>query len=407
MSSEIFLKDKNSNVVTDLNLNFCPKIIYEKSEMLEELGFSSNLNNLRNRIDNIKSEVWKKVRWLINDYDFFVKDPIINRAFYKYWEIVQEFNLDYSQEELVIHLAEAPGGFIQASNYLISETRKSKNKSKNVVDNEGFTTVNLKKHKREYNIISMSLNKDLPIYKNYNLPSYNTVLQKSKILLTYGIDNTGDLTNIENIKFLSDLVKKSKKKVSIITADGGFDEGTEFNNKEQLHYSLIIHEIIGALILGNTGTHFVLKMYDIYTRTSLEILYLLNYIYKDIFIFKPKTSRPTNSEKYIVCKYMNADLVTDELLEKLFKLSIDLKQLKNGDYYIDLFKQVDFAFIDKIKEINNRIIENQCSFLNKALQYTDYNVSEKELITINNRKSKIYNDWVEKYNLHKYIYKKL
>lgn len=394
MSSEV--------IKEDLNLNFCPKIINEKSEMLEELGFSLDLNNLRNKIDNIQSDVWKKVRWLINDYDFFVKDPIINRAFYKYWEIVHEFNLECSPEELVIHLAEAPGGFIQASNYLISKTKKSKSKA--IVDDEGFTSVTIKKRDRTFNIISMSLNKDLPIYKNYNLPSYNTSLVNSKILLTYGIDNTGDLTNIENIKFLSNLVKKSKKKVSIITADGGFDEGTEFNNKEQLHYSLIIHEIIGALILGNTGTHFVLKMYDIYTRTSLEILYLLNYIYKDIFIFKPKTSRPTNSEKYIICKYMNAELVSDELLEKLFKLSIDLKQLKNGDYYIDLFKSVDFTFIDKIKEINDRIIKNQCSFLNNALEYTNCNVLEKELTIINNRKSKIYNEWVEKYNLNKYIY---
>ena len=77
-------------------------------------GYNEELNMLRNKIDNINYETWKTVRWIINDYDFVVKSPIINRAFYKYWEIVNNFylkNFD-SYNDLVIKLEEDKGGFI-------------------------------------------------------------------------------------------------------------------------------------------------------------------------------------------------------------------------------------------------------------------------------------------------------
>ena len=59
----------------------------------EKYGYNQKLNKFRNQIDMISSDIWKKVRWYINLYDFQVKDPIINRAFYKYWEIVNEFEI--------------------------------------------------------------------------------------------------------------------------------------------------------------------------------------------------------------------------------------------------------------------------------------------------------------------------
>ena len=59
----------------------------------EIYGYDKKLNIYRDKIDKINCENWKKVRWYINEYDFQVKDPIINRAFYKYWEIINEFEI--------------------------------------------------------------------------------------------------------------------------------------------------------------------------------------------------------------------------------------------------------------------------------------------------------------------------
>ena len=98
-------------------------------------GYTHELNELRNSIDDISYETWKTVRWIINDYDFLVKTPIINRAFYKYWEIINIFKLNEvdNNKDIVIHLAEAPGGFIQVSQKIFG---KNKNKKKIVKDED-------------------------------------------------------------------------------------------------------------------------------------------------------------------------------------------------------------------------------------------------------------------------------
>ena len=76
-------EDEVSNVSLKININSSdiPSVPNEK------YGYTKYLNICRNKIDNIDSDIWKKVRWYINVYDFQVKDPIVNRAFYKYWEI--------------------------------------------------------------------------------------------------------------------------------------------------------------------------------------------------------------------------------------------------------------------------------------------------------------------------------
>ena len=88
-------------------------------------GYNDKLNICRNKIDNIDGDSWKKVRWYINVYDFQVKDPIINRAFYKYWEIINEFEIfeDYDENQFILHCAEAPGGFIQGTNIYLQIDR--------------------------------------------------------------------------------------------------------------------------------------------------------------------------------------------------------------------------------------------------------------------------------------------
>ena len=93
----------------------------ELEELQVKYGFNEKLNMLRNKIDLIDSNTWKCCRWEINKYDFLVKDPIINRAFYKYWEIVNEFSIfeNFAENDIIYHCAEAPGGFIQGSNIFL------------------------------------------------------------------------------------------------------------------------------------------------------------------------------------------------------------------------------------------------------------------------------------------------
>lgn len=381
----------------------------DKPEIPYEIyGFNDILNVHRNKIDKIHTDIWKKVRWYINEYDFLVKDPIINRAFYKYWEIVNVFEVfdKYTETDTIFHCAEAPGGFIQGSNiYLQLENLKPVQHEESLVDEDGFIRVKKKKRKNDkcYKIYTISLNKDLPQYKTYNLPSYNKRVINRNICVTYGKDNTGDINNLDNIHHIKNLIGHDGS--YLVTADGGFDEGTDFNNKEQLHYYLILNEIYSALCLQKQGGTFILKVFDIFTTTSIHLLYLLNLVYGEVYIYKPKTSRPTNSEKYIICK--NFQLVDKSYtLHILRKLSEKFKTQKKYTSFT-LFDNIPTEFINKIHNMNNELLNKQCDALQKAIELcenTDFMKNyDSELDSSLDKRRQIFKKWEEMYNLNYYI----
>jgi 23S rRNA U2552 (ribose-2'-O)-methylase RlmE/FtsJ len=379
---------------------------------LECYGYNDKLNVCRNKIDSIDSESWKKVRWYINVYDFQVKDPIINRAFYKYWEIINEFEIfeDYDENEIVLHCAEAPGGFIQGTNIYLQIDRivqPVKMENKPEVTSDGFTVVKRRKNRRfdNYRIYTISLNKDLPQYKNYNLPSYNKNILNKHLCITYGKDNTGDINNVENVEYIKNA---SKKPFYLVTADGGFDEGTDFNHKEQLHYQLILNEIFAALSMQKVGGHFILKMFDILTETSVHLLYLLFLFYDEVYIYKPKTSRPTNSEKYVICKYFKDDEINRNIvLNKLQKLSIDISKANSKFVSFQLFSVIPEEFIKKISYINTSLLDKQCLHLENAIEFCndpkfieEYDGRLDESLE---RRREVFRAWEESYNLNSYV----
>lgn len=383
-----------------------------------EYGYNCSLNNYRDIIDNIDSDVWKKVRWYINEYDFLVKDPIINRAFYKYWEIVNEYELfeeyDENERDLVLHCAEAPGGFIQGTNIYLQIDRLPQEapmppQPKQTTDEEGFITVHKrnkrKKPKQDYRIFTISLNKDLPQYRTYNLPSYNKNIINKHVCITYGKDDTGDINNWENIHHIEYLAERP---FYLITADGGFDEGTDFNNKEQLHYGLILSEIYTALKLQKPGGHFALKVFDVFTETSIHLLYLLHIAYKEVYVYKPKTSRPTNSEKYVICKNF---LLSDEnkvvILDNLKQLSTAIGKLKSKYISFRLFQTIPDYFVDDIKHMNTDLLTKQCAFLQQAVELCQdehfLEEYENQLAQSIERRKQVFQEWEQIYNLNAYV----
>lgn len=415
VSTEKFIVNKKYKLESKGNedIDICLRLKYSKQSEnpMEMYGYNEELNIYRNRIDNIDGDIWKKVRWYINEYDFQVKDPIINRAFYKYWEIINEFDIfeEYENRELILHCAEAPGGFIQGTNIYLQIDRYAdemkdvnEDNNKNMIDEDGFKIVKRKKTmKKDYIIYSISLNKDLPQYKMYNLPTYNKNILNKYIYITYGKDNTGDINNVENVKYIEKMTSAS---FYLITADGGFDEGTDFNNKEQLHYSLILNEISAAIRLQKYNGHFILKMFDIFTETSIHLLYLLNLCYSNVYIYKPKTSRPTNSEKYIICKNFKLDdKKRGEILEKLL-----LSKLKKNLYMsFRLFDEIPDDFVENIKMINTILVKKQCEYLQYAIElcndkdfFVEYELSVNDLIE---KRREAFNEWAQIYNLEAYV----
>lgn len=372
----------------------------------QKWGYDEHINSFRNKIDNIPSELWKQIRWYINEYDFLVREPIINRAFFKYWEIIIEFDFFYSfeQDDIILHCAEAPGGFIQATNIFLSKKQQKKSIKNVTMDEDGFVTISRKKKSKKNNIYTISLNKDLEQYRHFNLPSYNKSILDKSLCISYGKDNTGDINKWENIQHISTLTKPNEL-FHIITADGGFDEGTDFNNKEQLHYELILSEIYSAIKLQKIGGNFVLKMFDIFTDSSVHFLFLLCCCYDKVYIYKPKTSRPTNSEKYIICKgFKVMSEKRESLVSKLEAAHLDFRKSERESYIkVSLFDEIPKCFQESIYNINKHIVQKQCCFLKHALQLCDNNdfIKNYDLYVKNSleKRFRISREWENNYDL--------
>jgi 23S rRNA U2552 (ribose-2'-O)-methylase RlmE/FtsJ len=203
------------------------------------------------------------------------KVNIVSRAFYKLWEMLIMFDLFPKSGPIVsAHLAEAPGSFVQALIFLREKFYKSSDFSKD-----------------EHYVISIADEgmEGVPSFKKDFRQEYSRV----KIYEQDG----GDLTDTKSI----DKFVKFSKKADFITADGGFIWKDE-NYQEQEAYRLVLGEIITALKTQADGGSFVLKLFEIYTDISIKMISILSSVYANVYITKPLTSRPSNSERYVVCK---------------------------------------------------------------------------------------------------------
>ena len=137
--------------------------------------------------------------------------------------------------------------------------------------------------------------------------------------------------------------------MDFITGDGGFDYSIDFNRQEENSINLIFCEMLYALIMQKQGGCFVLKMFDIFHRNTIEILTILCYFYEKVHIYKPLTSREANSEKYIICINFQNKKNYDSIISKLkhnFHLIKSQKIVRILNYEMNSF------FLNKIQEIN-------------------------------------------------------
>jgi len=119
-----------------------------------------------------------------------------------------------------------------------------------------------------------------------------------------GREGDGNVFKEANILAFEEHVLKCTdgKGVHFMMADGGFDvEGRE-NIQEIVSKQLYLCQFLVALGIVREGGHFVCKLFDVFTPFSAGLLYLLSRSFKHFAIHKPVTSRPANSERYVVCK---------------------------------------------------------------------------------------------------------
>ena len=331
-------------------------VLGDNSKKLERLGYNKTINTTKDKISGLSVPCWTKLRKLTNPLEYPHKEHTpkpISRAFFKLMEIVRDNKIKIEGD--VLTLCEAPGGFIQALKYMFPE-------------------------EREYYTFSLTLPQDPSV------PVYNSKLASGKdVKILSNIDNKGDIYSTDNIKAL--VSQLSNKNITFVTADGGFCEINDWSNKEQLHHKIIFNQMVSALhVLKNDGG-FVLKIFDVYTEMTFDFIYLLAFLFEEVYVCKPNTSRPTNSEKYLYCKGYIKSRFTQDL-----KITLQRICSKGVENYSNFIHKGDVKpeFAACIRKINKLFSDYQVYSINNILEIHKLNIHIKRN-TVHEK------EWVDKY----------
>ena len=183
--------------------------------------------------------------------------------------------------------------------------------------------------------------------------------------------------------------------MELITGDGGFDFSLDFNKQEILSINLIFCQICYAIAMQKKGGSFVLKIFDIFSEATIDMLYLLSCFYKEVYVTKPNTSRLANSEKYIVCKNFKLEN-THEVIIKLSSLFTIINDNKPIRRFLNI--DIPYIYINKIEDINAIFGQQQLENIIATLYLLDNNKQDKiEGLKKNNIQK--CSQWCTKYKL--------
>lgn len=252
------------------------------------------LTEVKSRIEPLeKHHVWETLKKRTNPFELvYTQDNTecpaslsllrpLSRSYFKMIEIlsISEFFEKIpkgTQKIRSAHVAEGPGGFIEA-----------------LLDRSSMYRIGMSR------IFAMTLKPT-----NNHIPGWRrayTFLQKHpEIKIHYGHDGTGDLYVRENQTSFIDLF--ASPKALLFTGDGGFDFSVDYENQEKSMYTLLIASAItGLQVLAADGT-FVLKLFDLFSPATQFLVRLITFCFREWVLYKPLMSRPCNSERYLVCR---------------------------------------------------------------------------------------------------------
>lgn len=344
---------------------------------------SEYLSSLKEKITP-RERAWDIYKKFTNPYEY-IHTPVpmkkrsvakvkpISRSYFKMIEILHGFEIlkqSNIQSIQSFHLAEGPGGFIEALATL-RNNREDKYFGMTLIDNTPQSSVPNWKKSTEF----------LGRFPN--------------VLLEYGADNTGNILVLENLQYCKTRYGSS---MDIITGDGGFDFSVDFNQQEISIAKLLYAQLAFAVTMQKKGGCFILKIFDSFMKHTIDILYLLSSFYETVNIIKPKTSRYANSEKYIVCKgfIFDSNIEFYPFIERGFLQM--MSSLEEVPYRI-LSIDIPYFFIQKTEEYNSILGQKQIQNIQFTMSLIDNKNKQDKFDTLLKTNIQKSIQWCIKYNI--------
>lgn len=308
------------------------------------------LNGVKAKIEPLeKNHVWEVLKKRTNPYELvYTQDNSdcpssisitkpLSRSYFKMIEILAVSQFFERIPKTVpkirsAHVAEGPGGFIEA-----------------VLDRASLHHLQVSK------IFAMTLKPT-----NSHIPGWRrafTFLQKHpEIKIHYGEDGTGDLYTIANQNSFVELF--APLKAQLFTGDGGFDFSVDYENQEKIMFHLLTSSAITGLQVLSADGMLVLKLFDIFSSSTQLLLRLITFCFKEWTLYKPSMSRPCNSERYLICRGFRK--VFPQILQVLKEIEkhAAMNCFPKAEYF-SFFNEKEKQYLEQhIQEFNSYQIEN-------------------------------------------------
>jgi 23S rRNA U2552 (ribose-2'-O)-methylase RlmE/FtsJ len=321
-----------------------------------------HLCEMKEQIKECGDDTWDTIKKYTNPFEFIhtaipnskfytvSKLRPLSRSFYKLIELHSTFfnELHEPKSMTSFHLAEGPGGFIEALIHVRSKLASS------------TSTIHCQ-NDVHYGMTLLNVDASCPGWKK---SKGFLEMHRNRVCIETGADGTGNIISSSNFEHCA---SKYKNACHLITADGGFDFSCDFNNQETMVLRLLIAEMGFALALQQQGGHFILKMFDTFTKPTIDVIYVLCNFYQEVYVSKPCTSRYANSERYIVCKHFKPR-TTDGLLPQLIAMFRQLEDVPPNATITSLLPmEHDAHFLNKIEECNAIIGQQQMETINATI----------------------------------------
>jgi len=324
----------DNKTLTDKN-NFYLSLLKEKLQIFG-LDSTSNCNTV---------EAEEKIRYFFSyeviDYVVSKFSPeYVTTAWLKCYEALELFKLINVNANTINYfgICEQPGAFVFAINHYIKTNLKD----------------------CEFNFVLQSLRAtDKKIFK-----AEDALSREYKYSYDYAESNTGDVTDIRNIKYYRK--KYYKKHFDIITADCGLDCSDDFSLQEKKLSRVLFGQMLIAISLANKGTNYFFKLFSMYENITCEVIYFMSLLFKEVYITRLLKTKITSGEIYCICKEFLFDKEEmNVLLDKLYKI-----YEQSSDENLCLISLTN-NFIDKILMCNKNLLYSRLISYNYS--YFRYN----------------------------------
>jgi 23S rRNA U2552 (ribose-2'-O)-methylase RlmE/FtsJ len=328
-------------------------------EIKEAKEIKSKLDLTKSKLDKLDKT---KLQIILRNFDVFryaktkifklTKKPITNATlkFIELWNRYVDPKI-FTEKKLLVHFDNAsfPGTFIIGADIMMNRYKDCKYEwyASSLIPDE--------KNKKLGDIYGL--------YKNH----------KDHWLMTDKL--TGDVTDINMQLHIKKLLGG---KVDLYTSDLGFDSQEDYNSQEVLHILPNLGQVLSGLLVLRKGGIMIFKQYTYFEPFSISLLALLTTMFNSVEISKPETSKPANSEIYIICSGFNgmSENIEKRLLEKLAKwdtIPLIPKSLLHSLFINSLVKSMKFIYNRQIQILNDVI---NC-YNSNMLKYTKYEINNQ------------------------------